>query len=127
MGGVNVAVSPGGLTTQVNSTTVTLDQPGKIFVLLSGTFQLTCGVAPCTRTLGVTVGNQSVQSRTVPGALVIQTVAANTSATNATTTSGILTGVAAGTYTVTAMEKTTGSVAMTANGDIRIVAIALGG
>jgi hypothetical protein len=53
----------------MSSTTVTLDQPGKILVLLSGTFQVTCGATPCTRTLGVTAGNQSVQSRTVPGAL----------------------------------------------------------
>ena len=127
VGGVNATITPGGLTTQVSSTTVTLDQPGKILVQLSGTFQLTCGGAACTRTLGVTVGNQSIASRTVPGALVLQSVAANTSATNPITTSGILTGVAAGTYTVTAMEKTTGSPAGTANGDLRIVAIALGG
>jgi hypothetical protein len=124
VGGINTTVSPGGLATPVDSpTTVTLDQPGKVLVQLSGTFGVSCGVTTCSRTVGVTVANQ-----TVPGAFATMNAAPSTSASSSGTASGILGGLAPGTYTVTIMDKTTGTGATTTNGgDVRVVAIALGG
>jgi hypothetical protein len=124
VGGINTGVTPGGLTSPVGtSTTVTLDRPGKVLVQLSGTFGVGCGGAACTRTVGVTVAGQ-----TVPGAFVTLSAGAGGSASSASGGSGILTGVAAGTHTVSIMEKTTGSPPSTTNGgDVRVVALAVGG
>jgi Collagen triple helix repeat (20 copies) len=123
VGGLNATVTPGGLTTLVSSTAVTLDRPGKVLAQLSGTFGVHCAAAACTRTVGVTVGDH-----TVPGAFAALTASGGGNASSTSTTSGIVSGLAAGTYTVSIMEKTTGSPAGTTNGsDVRIVAIALGG
>ncbi len=124
VGGFNATITPGGLTTPVGSpTTVTLGQPGKVLVQLSGTFGVNCAGAACTRTIGVTVGGT-----TVPGAYTTVSGSAGANATITTAAPGILTGVTAGTYTVSIMDKTTGSPAGTPNGsDVRVTAIALGG
>jgi hypothetical protein len=92
-------------------------------VQLHGTFSVTCGGMPCDRTLGVTVGEQ-----TVPGAFATIDSAANANASKTLTASGILTGVAAGTHTVSIGSKTSGSAIGAGNaGDVRVVAIVLGG
>ena len=124
VGGVNTSVTPGGLTMPVaSSTTVTLDRPGKVLVQLSGTFAVTCGGGACSRTIGVTVGGQ-----TVPGAFLSVSGAANGSASSTASGSGILSGVPAGTHTVSIMESRVGSPPVASNGgDIRVVAIVLGG
>jgi hypothetical protein len=105
------------------TTSLTLDRPGKVLVELAGTYGVTCGATPCTRTIGVLFGGQSV-----PGAFVTLSATANGTATSASTASGILADVAAGTYTVGAQQKTTGSPAgTTTGGDVRVVAIPLSG
>jgi hypothetical protein len=91
-------------------------------VQLHGTFGVSCGGTPCDRTVGVTVDGQ-----TVPGAFATISSAAGASASSAVTTSGILTGVAAGTHTVSIAGKTSGSPTTSNGGDVRVVAIALGG
>jgi hypothetical protein len=94
-----------------------------VLVQLSGTFALTCGGAACSRTIGVTVGGQ-----TVPGAFLSVNAAANGSASSTASGSGIRGGVPAGTHTVSIMESRIGSPPVTSNGgDVRVVAIALGG
>jgi hypothetical protein len=94
-----------------------------VLVQLAGTYGVTCGAAPCTRTVGVVLGNESV-----PGAVVILTASANATATSASTASGILTDVPAGTYTLGAQQKTSGSPqSTTTGGDVRVVAIPLSG
>jgi hypothetical protein len=123
VGGINTTITPGGWTTQVGgSTTVTLDSPGKVLVQLSGTFGVNCGGATCTRVVGVTIGSQ-----TVPGANLSLSAAQNASASTTSTASGILTGLAVGSYTVSIMEKLSGPATPTNGGDVRVTAIALGG
>ena len=105
-----------------SSTTVTLDRPGKVLVQLSGTFSVNCGGSACSRVVGVTVGTQ-----TVPGSNLSLSATASGSASTTDSASGILSGVAAGTYTVTIVDKLTGPATPANGGDIRVTAIALGG
>jgi hypothetical protein len=103
--------------------TVTLEQPGKLLVQLSGTFGVTCGATACSRTIGVTVDGQ-----TVPGAVVLLNPQASGTASSMSTASGVVSVPAAGTHTVGIVEKRAGSPSTTqTGGDIRVVAIALGG
>jgi Collagen triple helix repeat (20 copies) len=122
--GTNTGVTPGGFTAPVGgTTTITLDRPGKVLVSLTGTYGVTCGGTACSRTIGVMLGDQSV-----PGAFVVLSPSANGSATSSSTASGIVTVAAAGTYTVGAQQKTSGSPASTSTGgDVRVVAIPLSG
>jgi hypothetical protein len=115
VGGVNLSVTPGGLTTPVGSpTTVTLDRPGKVLVQLFGTFGVNCGGSTCSRTLGVTVDGQ-----TVPGAFAMVSGSGNVSGT--ASSSGIVS-VPAGTHTVSLAVNGT-----TTSADVRVAAVALGG
>jgi hypothetical protein len=117
VGGFNTTVSPGPWSASVgSSTSVTLDRPGKVLVQLLGTFGVTCG-GSCSRTIGV-----AVDGHTVPGAFATL----NGTGNGTIATGGLLADVAAGTHTVSAMEKTSGT-ATPAGTDIRVVAIALGG
>jgi hypothetical protein len=124
VGGINTTVTPGGLTPILGSTTVTLAQTGKVLVLFTGTFSLQCGAgSACTRTLGVTVGSQ-----TVPGAFADINATAGASGSDTITTTGIVANVPAGTQTVSIASKNTGPVTGTGSqGDVRVVAIAVGG
>ncbi|MBI5105886.1 MAG: collagen-like protein, partial [Solirubrobacterales bacterium] len=135
VGGVNTTVTPAALTAAVSgSTSVTLAQPGKVLVLLTGTFNITCGSGgSCQRTVGVNVGG-TVSSgaisggQTVPGAFSTIDGSASSSASETVNAYGIVSSVPAGTQTVTIASKTTGSVLGTGSlGDVRVVAIALGG
>jgi hypothetical protein len=122
VGGMNTTVTVGGLTTAIGSpTTVTLDRPGNVLVQIQGTLTATCGGVACSRTIGVTVDGQ-----TVPGAFAVGNGTANTTTDTPVAVSGILTGVAAGTHPVTIMGKTSGSPTGSV-GDLRVVAIAVGG
>ena len=125
VGGTNTTVIVGGLTTTIGgSTTVTLDRPGKVLVQLYGTFTVKCGpTTSCDRTVGVTVGGQ-----TVPGAFATISGGMGATVSQAVTASGIVTGLAAGTHTVSIVGKTSGSPTATVNGgDVRVVALAVGG
>jgi hypothetical protein len=124
VGGINVSVTPGGLSAFLSPATLTMAQPGKVLVIATGTFTLSCGLPnPCQRVIGVTVGGQ-----VVPGATTTLNAAAGATDQQTITLTGILTGVPAGTQSVSFVQKTSGSTPGASNdGDARVVAIALGG
>jgi hypothetical protein len=122
VGGVNATVTPVSGVPVAGSTTVTLAKPGKVLVLVTGTFSVQCA-SGCTREISAQVGGA-----TVPG--VVGTVTSPGGGTTSQTidTAGILANVPAGTHTVTiASRMASGAASGTPNGgDLRIVAIALG-
>lgn len=124
VGGTNTTVNIPGLTREIGSpTTVTLARTGKVLVQFHGTFTMQCGGAACTRVVGVTVGGI-----TVPGAFIIITGGANATVERSMTATGLISNVPAGDQRVVIVDKTTGSPVNTDNdGDLRVVAIAVGG
>jgi hypothetical protein len=124
IGGVNTSVTPTAGTPVLGSTTVTLPKPGKVLVLVMGTFSVQCTSAgPCSRQITAQVGGT-----TVPGAVGTVTSPSGASTSLAINTAGILTNVAAGTHSVTIASQIATGVASgsTSGSDVRIVAIALG-
>ena len=122
VGGINTTVSPSSTQDVGSSTTVTLAATGKVVVLATGTFGVTCGVAACTRTLSVTVDGV-----TVPGAFGEVGAGASQTASKLLTFTGVLTGVAAGEHTVVIRVANGGPVVSSPNGgDTRLVALGLG-
>jgi hypothetical protein len=123
VGGVNTGVSP-SLTTNVGSaTTVTLRAPGRVLVLLSGTFGVSCtGTGACTRTVGVTIDGQ-----VVPGAFGIVEMPQGGGGSESVWASGILDDVPAGTHQVQIRSRSSAAGSGVVNGsDIRVVALAVG-
>jgi hypothetical protein len=104
-------------------TTVTLTQPGKVLVLMMGTFSVRCTSAGgCDRELTAQVGGT-----TVPGAFATIDGEAGVNTEETINTAGVLTNVPAGTHTVSIASRITGPSNGNGNvGDVRIVAVALG-
>ena len=102
---------------------MTLPQPGKVLVLVTGTFSVRCTAAgPCSRELSVQVGGV-----TVPGATAVVASTANVLTSQTISTAGILANAPAGTLSVAIASRSVGDVLQTSNGgDVRLVAIALG-
>lgn len=123
VGGVNLTVTPATGTPAFSTTTVTLPQPGKVLVLVMGTFSVRCTAAgDCGRQITAQVGGT-----TVPGAFATVASTAGVETTQTLNSAGILTGVPAGTHTVTIASRITGPSNGSGNsGDVRVVAIALG-
>jgi Collagen triple helix repeat (20 copies) len=123
VGGTNTNITPSAGTAIQAPVTVTLAQPGKVLVLIMGTFSVRCTSAgDCDRTISATVGGT-----TVPGAFgtINGDAGVNTEAT--INSAGVLTNVPAGTHTVSLANQITGPSNGSGNkGDVRIVAIALG-
>ena len=116
VGGTNLTVSPVGTPVPtLSEASVTLQQAGKVLVLVQGTAAVACGGTPCSRVIGATLDGTKVQglAQTVDGP-------ANVATTDTVAAVGIVSNVAAGTHTA----------AITTNGggsnDLRVVAIALG-
>src|SRR4051794_9365773 len=65
VGGVNTSVTPtaGVVVPSLSAATVTLDQPGKVLVMVTGTFSVGCTSGTCTRQISA-----QVDGTTVPGA-----------------------------------------------------------
>ena len=117
VGGVNTTISPASTADVGSPATVSLAVPGKVLVIVAGTFGNSCTGAGCGRTISV-----QVDGVTVPGAVA---VVGNT-ASQAVTMLGVLPGVVAGSHQVQVRSQTTGSVTSPTS-DFRVVAIALGG
>ncbi len=125
VGGVNNNITPAaGAATAITATSVTLTQPGRVLVMLNGTFSVRCTSADdCDRTLSVTVGGT-----TVPGAFATINGEAGVNTEGYIDTAGILTNVPAGTHQVQIRSLIEGPTNGNGNkGDVRIVALALGG
>ena len=122
VGGVNVTITPAAGTPAFSTTSVTLPEAGKVLVLVMGTFSVRCSSGDCSREISVQVGGT-----TVPGAFGTVSSTAGIETTQTINSAGILTGVLAGTHTVTIASRTTGPSNGSANkGDVRVVAVALG-
>jgi len=124
VGGVNTSVTPVAGSPAFGTTTVTLPQAGKVLVLVMGTFSVGCtGAGACSRQITAQVGGT-----TVPGAIGTVDATAGAATTQVVNTAGILTGVPAGTHTVTIASRIATGVSSSATngGDVRVVAIALG-
>ena len=117
----NISVSPGSAIQA--PVTVTLTQPGKVLVLIMGTFSVRCTSAgDCDRTISATVGGT-----TVPGAFATINGDAGVNTEATISSAGVLTNVPAGTPTVSLANQVTGPSNGSGNkGDVRIVAVALG-
>jgi hypothetical protein len=122
-GGVNTTVLPNSTQDIGSAATVTLAATGKVVVLATGTFTVTCGAgSTCRRILSVTVDGVAV-----PGAFGEVGATANQTASKQLTFAGVLPGVAAGTHTVVIRVGTEGPVVLgTHAGDTRVVALGLG-
>jgi hypothetical protein len=121
VGGTNTSINPAAGTAILSPTTVTLQQAGKVLVLVTGTFSLTCGGADCDREIKATVGGTQV-----PGLVGTVDGTQNTTKEQHIDAVGIVS-MAAGTYQVQATSRLIGSVSVSsAGGDVRVVAIALG-
>ncbi|MBA2952445.1 hypothetical protein GON03_20705 [Nocardioides sp. MAH-18] len=124
VGGINTDIAlPAGVPV-ASATTVTLAQTGKVLVLITGTFSVTCSSAgACTRQITAQVGGT-----TVPGAFGLIVGSAGQAATGTLSIAGILTNVPAGTHSVTIASRigTGASTGSSNQGDVRIVAVALG-
>ena len=117
VGGINTGstISPG--TGILSATSVTLQQPGKVLVLVTGTFGVTCS-GSCTREIGASVGGTQV-----PG--LFAGIAGT--GTEPLDLAGIV-DKPAGTYSVQITSRiSAGTANATPNGgDARVVAVALG-
>lgn len=104
-------------------TSVTLAQPGKVLVLVTGTFRISCvPTEACTRTFSAAVGG-----RTVPGAFAEVKGAANADVAQPVNVAGIITDVPAGTHAVQLrFGLSDGIEGFSYGSDVRVVAIALG-
>ena len=122
IGGVNVSVTPTAGTPMTTTTTVTLPKPGKVLVLVMGSFSVQC-TSSCARQITV-----QIDGTTVPGAVGSVVANAGAEATQAIDIAGILPDVAAGTHTVTIASRIASGVpsGISNGGDVRLVAIALG-
>jgi hypothetical protein len=110
-------ISAGLLPANVTTTT-----PGKVLVLVTGTFSLTCASA-CSRNITATLDGVAV-----PGVLGTLSVASAGSITKTISAVGIATGVPAGQHTVRIVDQHVGTwTTDSASPDIRVVALALGG
>src|SRR4051794_7509123 len=105
VGGPNTNITPQSGTPTSNATSVTLTRPGKVLVLVMGTFSVRCtsGGADCDRDI-----TAQVAGTTVPGAFatINGTAGVNTEAT--INTAGVLADVPAGTHTVAIASRVTG-------------------
>ncbi|MDA0185453.1 hypothetical protein OJ997_34420 [Solirubrobacter phytolaccae] len=103
-------------------TSVTLTQPGKVLVYATGTFRISCGASPCTRTFGATVGGAGV-----PGLASEVEGAAGENVAAPLNLVGILPDVPAGTHAVRlGFGASSGVVGFSYGDDVRVVAVALG-
>ena len=117
VGGTNLTVSPVGTPLPtLSEASVTLEQPGKVLVLVTGTSSVTCGGAPCTRVIGATLDGAKVQglAQSVDGA-------ASATTKDSIAAVGIVSNVSAGTHTAAVT-----STNATGTNDLRVVTIALG-
>jgi hypothetical protein len=122
VGGINTDIVSAGTSIGVDSAGVTLEQPGKVLVLVTGTFSVGCGAAECQRVISANVGATSV-----PGLFASIKALAGQKATERISAAGILTNVPAGTHQVQIAHQLTGNPNSTGNrGDVRIVAVAVG-
>jgi hypothetical protein len=115
-GGINLTVNPVGTPVPtLTDAAVTLQQPGKVLVLVAGTATVACGGSPCSRVIGATLDGVKVQGlmQTVDGAASVTT-------TDTVAAVGIVPDVAAGTHTAHITTNGAGS------NDLRVVAVALG-
>jgi hypothetical protein len=94
---------------------VTLEQPGKVLVLVAGTAAVACGGSPCSRVIGATLDGVKVQ-----GLAGFVDGAANVTTTDTVAAVGIVPDVAAGTHLAHITTNGAGS------NDLRVVAVALG-
>ena len=117
VGGNNLTVSPSGTPVpSLNGTSVTLQQPGKVLVLVTGAASVTCAASTCSRVIGATLDGTKVQG-------LVQSVdgAANATTNENIAAVGIVSNVPAGTHSV---EITSTNVA--GSNDLRVAAVALG-
>jgi hypothetical protein len=123
VGGVNTTiVSAGTPLGGMTSASVTLDKPGKVLVLVTGTFSLSCGPVDCQGIISAHVGGTSV-----PGLFASIKALTGEQATQAISAAGILTNVPAGTHEVQSAHQIIGpSISTGTRGDVRIVAVAVG-
>ena len=124
VGGTNTTIVLPAGSAVAGGTSVTLTQPGKVLVMLMGTFSVGCTSAgDCAREITATVGGT-----TVPGAFATVKSDAGVNAEQTINAAGILTNVPAGTHDVRIASRNTGpSNSNGSKGDVRIVAVALGG
>ena len=125
VGGINTNIVIGGVSSGVGSpASVTLTQPGKVLVLVTGTFSVRCSAADrCDRTITATVGETPV-----PGLFATIEGDAGVNTEDTITATGIVANVAPGTHAVQIGSRITGpSNGSGSRGDVRIVAVALGG
>ncbi len=117
-----MTVSPTLTASGSSRTTVTLREPGKVLVLISGRFSITClaGVS-CTRTLGALLDD-----RTVPGAFAVVSGGPGEFAVREFSTAGVVVDVPAGTHTAQIASAATGRWSGQSNSELRLVALAVG-
>lgn len=123
VGGLNLTATPASTSNVGTAASVTLTQPGKVLVLVTGTFRTTCGSGgACERIFSAQVGGT-----TVPGVAGSVEADASQSTTATLNLAGVLTNVPAGTHTVTLRVASSGPVAgQSTMSDTRIVALAVG-
>ena len=126
VGGINIGTTPANGTPILTKAHVTLQQPGKVLVLLRGTFGVTCSGGACTRQVGAAAINTQTQVQTqVPSV----GEAIDGTGTEEIDTAGVTNILPAGTYDVQITSRiSAGNVnsPVTNGGDARVVAVALG-
>ncbi len=121
VGGTNAGINIAAGSPILSATSVTLQQPGKVLVLVTGTFSVNCGAGNCDREIGASVDGTPVTELfgTIDGT-------ASSSTETHIDSAGIVS-VGAGTHSVQITSRITGtSVGSGYRGDVRVVAIALG-
>lgn len=125
IGGLNTNVSPGGVLANPllgGPATVTLPAAGRALVIVTGDFALTCTTAPCTVVVGAVVDGITV----APGVFSSYDGDAGTTTDHTLATTGIVTGLAAGTHTFQIATKLTGLGASLSGHTTRITVIPFG-
>jgi hypothetical protein len=118
VGGNNIGVTITAGDPILSATNVTLEKPGKVLVLVSGSFGVTCTGGSCTRQIGATVNGAQV-----PG-LYGSVVGTSTEQIAAV---GISAGLPAGTYPVQITSRiSAGTANPNPSTDARVVAVPLG-
>ena len=117
VGGNNTSITIAAGDPILSQTSVTLERPGKVLVLVTGTFSVTCS-GSCTRQIGATVNGVQVKGLY---ASISGTGTEDLSAVGLTDT------LAAGTYPVTITSRiSTGTANPNPSTDARVVAVPLG-
>jgi hypothetical protein len=124
VGGINVPIKVVTSLPVASPANVTLSKPGKVVVMMTGTFGLSCAPAgpTCVRDVSVMLDGTTP----VPGAFGSVSATSGTAGEKVITAAGVVDVKTAGAHQLQIMQKLTGTLLTQPNPDARVVAIALG-